>query len=74
MDWIRNIGMKNINVGWSQNDFQYEMLVKNFNLSTRRIFLDIQSPLQRPQKNIQFEDDLVVCELCSHKRPELFLK
>ena len=76
MDLFRNMGMKKIDTGWSQNDFQFNMLYKNFNIKTERIISGHPYPKNKRSPNAIFKTKTILwcANFGSHKRPKLFLK
>ena len=61
MDLFRNMGTKHIDKGWSQNDFQFNMLHKNFNLKTKELFQVIHQQIKISRCNIQNKNNTMVC-------------
>lgn len=75
MDIYRNIGMKSVDVAWSQNAFQKAHILKNFNLETNTIISGhpvLDEPINHEKKQ-KAQTVLWCANLGSRKRPELFI-
>lgn len=76
MDIFTNMGMKYVDIGWSQNDFQFNMIQKNFNLKTERIISGHPHPTNKRSPDTIFKTKTILwcANYGRHKRPELFIK
>lgn len=75
-DLSRHYGMKYITHPFTQNDAQYNDLLKNYHLSSHRMISGHDVPEELPPADKRLNDAIVlwVANLGPRKRPELFLE
>ena len=76
MDYYRNKGMKDVSIAFTQNDFQEEMVKKQFHLSSKRMISGHPNPTIEihPKERFQKKTILWAANMGKHKRPELFVE
>lgn len=76
MDFFRVKGMKQVDIAFTQNEFQREQVKRNFNLTSARMISGHPLPKQHIPINRRFENKTILW--CAnwgvHKRPELFIE
>ena len=76
MDYYRNTGMKQVDMAFSQNEFQKGCLKSNFNLESFRINSGHPMPSKVIRVRERFEKQTILwcANFGKHKRPELFIE
>ncbi|MDD7886238.1 glycosyltransferase family 4 protein [Flavivirga sp. 57AJ16] len=75
MDCYRNAGMKYIDYGFSQNEFQRKIIKSSFGINTRQIITGHHIPLNQYSTKQKFLRQTVLwcANFGAHKRPEQFI-
>ena len=76
MDYYRNKGMKQVDIAFSQNDFQKENLKNNFNLESSRMISGHPNPGKVTTAKERYKKQTILwcANFGKHKRPELFIE
>ncbi len=76
MDYYRNAGMKNVDCGFSQNEFQRKIIKSTFDLQTHNMTTGHPIPENQCSVKTQFKFQTVLwcANFGKHKRPELFIE
>lgn len=75
MDYFRNKGMKQVDIAFSQNDFQKEQIKSNFGLESHRMISGHPIPKQSIEISERYSNKTILwcANFGTHKRPELFI-
>ncbi|WP_405576062.1 glycosyltransferase family 4 protein [Winogradskyella sp. Asnod2-B02-A] len=76
MDYYRNIGMKGIDIAFTQNEFQKTRLKENFGRDSFRMISGHPAPSHRISNTDRFNNKTILwcANFGRHKRPEMFIK
>ena len=76
MDYYRNKGMQQVDIAFSQNDFQKENLKNNFNLESSRMISGHPNPGKVTTAKERYKKQTILwcANFGKHKRPELFIE
>ena len=76
MDFYRVKGMKEVDIAFTQNDFQDEQVLSSFNLKSARMISGHPLPEHTITKTQRFDNRTILwcANWGAHKRPELFIE
>jgi len=76
MDWYRNHGMKHVNISFTQNDNQYNILEEAFIIKSKRMVSGHPLPnvTKSPETKYNEKNILWCANFGQNKRPELFVE
>lgn len=76
MDWFRNRGMKFVDVAFTQNNDQYDALVKDFKINSKRMISGHPLPSNQSKVETRFKDKTILwcANFGKNKRPVLFIE